>query len=238
MDWKTVQYETLGAIARISLSQPERHNTMSAGLIKDLDAAVRHADADPSVRVVIIRGEGASFSAGHDLSANPDDEGEKDHVKVDLLAALRASGEELVTTVRALPPATLEEGRYENGWTARQILAHVAAIEWTYPRLIENASLAGTPAGAGSAPVDIHAYNERQVAKRAAASVDELLAEFERNRATTIRAVESADGSLLAQPVRSAGGRQGSLAQVLMGVAVDHVRGHLRDIVGPRSART
>jgi enoyl-CoA hydratase/carnithine racemase len=73
MDWKTVTYEAVGTIARISLNRPETHNTMSAQLIKDLDAAVRHADADPAIRVIIIRGEGPSFSAGHDLSASPNE---------------------------------------------------------------------------------------------------------------------------------------------------------------------
>ena len=73
MDWKTVKYETIGNIARISLNRPETHNTMSAQLIKDLDAAVRHADADPGIRVIILRGEGASFSSGHDLSALPNE---------------------------------------------------------------------------------------------------------------------------------------------------------------------
>jgi enoyl-CoA hydratase/carnithine racemase len=73
MDWKTVKYETLGTIARISLNRPNTHNTMSAELIKDLDAAVRQADAEPDIRVIIIRGEGASFSAGHDLSPSPND---------------------------------------------------------------------------------------------------------------------------------------------------------------------
>lgn len=73
MDWKTVKYETIGNVARVSLNRPETHNTMNAQLIKDLDEAVRYADADPDIRVIIIRGEGRSFSSGHDLSANPKD---------------------------------------------------------------------------------------------------------------------------------------------------------------------
>lgn len=73
MEWKTVKYETVGAVARISLNRPETRNTMSAQLIEDLDAAVRHADADAAIRVIIIRGEGPSFSAGHDLSPSPDE---------------------------------------------------------------------------------------------------------------------------------------------------------------------
>ncbi len=60
--------------------------------------------------------------------------------KGELLAALRASRDEVLAIVRALPPERLEEGRYEAGWNGRQILAHVASIEWTYPKLIEIAS--------------------------------------------------------------------------------------------------
>ena len=63
--------------------------------------------------------------------------------KQELLDALRASRDEVLATVRALPPARLEEGRYENGWNGRQILAHVASIEWSYPRLIDIALPAG-----------------------------------------------------------------------------------------------
>ena len=47
-----------------------------------------------------------------------------------------------VALVSSLPPARLEEGRYENGWNGRQILAHIASIEWSYPRLID---IARTP---------------------------------------------------------------------------------------------
>src|SRR2546425_10673563 len=134
--------------------------------------------------------------------------------RTELLEALRASGEEVIETVRALPPERLEEGRYENGWNGRQILAHVASIEWTYPRLIDIARQTGeTDAAArdGGLPTramrgGVDAYNDRQVAKRAHLSAAELLDEFERNRAATICAVEAADEELFARPVRSAGG--------------------------------
>ena len=62
--------------------------------------------------------------------------------KQGLLQDLRTSRDEVVRIVRALPAAKLEEGRYENGWNGRQILAHISSIEWTYPRLIE---IARTP---------------------------------------------------------------------------------------------
>jgi hypothetical protein len=156
------------------------------------------------------------------------------------LAALRASGDEVVRIVRALAPERLEAGRYENGWNGRQILAHLASIEWTYPRLIDIAREApAPPPPAGSAPADLptramrggnDAYNERQVARRAHLSAAELLAEFEENRAATIRAVEAAGEDLFARPIRSAGGIAGPLGQVFYQVAVQHVLAHARDI--------
>ena len=163
--------------------------------------------------------------------------------RAELVEALRASRDYVVPTVRALSPERLEEGRYENGWNGRQILAHIASIEWTYPRLIDIAREAQAPGAAPSAVAEPptramrggnDAYNERQVAKRAHLSAAELLAEFERNRAETIRAVETADEALFACPIRSAGGVTGPLAAVFHQVAVEHVLGHARDLRGAR----
>ena len=63
-------------------------------------------------------------------------------------------------------------------------------------------------------------------------SAAELLDEFERNRAATIRAVETADPELFGRSVRSAGGFTGPLAAVLHAVAVEHVLEHIRDLAG------
>ena len=146
-----------------------------------------------------------------------------------LLAVLRADAARLPELVGAISEAELARGVYENGWSARQLLAHLAAIEWTYPRLIERAQAAqGGESGGGG--FDMDAYNERQVSKRAEATVVELLEEFGRNRAATIEAVAAADGALLAQRTRSAGGVEGTLLEVLIGVTVGHVREHLRDL--------
>ena len=160
--------------------------------------------------------------------------------RAELLDALRTSRDEVLAIVRALPPERLEEGRYEAGWNGRQILAHIASIEWTYPRLLDIAREA--PAGEAPAEGELatrtmrggnDAYNERQVAKRSHLTVADLLAEFERNRAAPIQAVEAVDGALLERRIRSAGGIVGSLATVLYQVAVLHVLAHARDIASP-----
>ena len=156
--------------------------------------------------------------------------------KAELLQSLRASRDEVVALVRGLRPERLEEGRYENGWNGRQILAHIASIEWSYPRLVDIARTPPAPADEAPPTRTIRggndAYNDRQVAKRAHLSVADLLTEFETNRAATIRAVEAAHETLFAQRIRSAGGVVGPLATVFHQIAVAHVLGHAKDIVG------
>ena len=160
--------------------------------------------------------------------------------KRELLAALHGSRDEVLRIVGVLSPEQLEAGCYENGWNGRQILAHVASIEWTYPRLLDIAREAtDAPPATGEPPTRTmrggnDAYNERQVARRADRSAAELLAEFEDNRAATIRAVEAADETLFARRIRSAGGVVGPLATVFYQVAVAHVLGHARDIAEAR----
>src|SRR5271168_259968 len=66
-----VAYETLdeGRIARIWLNRPEAHNAQSRGLLVQLDEAFGRAEADDTVRVVILAARGKNFSAGHDLGS-------------------------------------------------------------------------------------------------------------------------------------------------------------------------
>ena len=173
--------------------------------------------------------------------------------RAELLDALRSGEQEALAELGALSEAAFEIGRYESGWNGRQILAHFASIEWTYPRLLDMAKQAASASGpppssdtsadasasqpeaersAGRMQGGVDGYNQRQVDKRALASVAELLEEFQHNRAATIAAVESADESLLLTPITSAGGISGALSQVIYAVAVLHVRGHVNDIVG------
>src|ERR1700742_3979317 len=66
-----VAYETLdeGRIARIWLNRPDAHNAQSRGLLVQLDEAFGRAEADDTVRVVILAARGKNFSAGHDLGS-------------------------------------------------------------------------------------------------------------------------------------------------------------------------
>jgi len=58
-------------VRRLTLNRPRKRNALSNGLRAELFAALRAADADPDVRVVVIRGGGPCFSAGYDLAQDP-----------------------------------------------------------------------------------------------------------------------------------------------------------------------
>ncbi len=64
----TVLYERDGAIALITLNRPDQMNSYNVALHNDLYAAIETADADKSVRVIVITGAGRAFCAGADIS--------------------------------------------------------------------------------------------------------------------------------------------------------------------------
>ena len=57
-----------GPVARLRMTRAQVHNAFDAGLIAELTAALDTVAADPSVRVLLLEAEGASFSAGADLN--------------------------------------------------------------------------------------------------------------------------------------------------------------------------
>lgn len=60
--------EQSAGVLRLRLNRPELHNAFDAGLIAALTAAVEEAAHNASVRVLVLEGAGASFSAGADLN--------------------------------------------------------------------------------------------------------------------------------------------------------------------------
>jgi enoyl-CoA hydratase/carnithine racemase len=61
----TIAHE--GDIATVAMNRPERRNALSLAMMQELDAALAAIGEQAAVRVVILRGEGPAFSAGHDL---------------------------------------------------------------------------------------------------------------------------------------------------------------------------
>lgn len=63
-----IRSEHEGAIATITLSRPDKLNAMTVAMTQAIFAALDRAEADDSVRAVIVTGSGRAFCAGTDLS--------------------------------------------------------------------------------------------------------------------------------------------------------------------------
>jgi len=77
MDFEFVRYDVDGPVATITLNRPEYRNAQSYPLLQEVDDAFTLAERDDDVRVVVVRGAGGDFSAGHDLGT-PQNEAARD----------------------------------------------------------------------------------------------------------------------------------------------------------------
>lgn len=62
-----IRYAVNDAIATITLDRSEKRNALFGTMREDLLAALRRAEGDPAVRVVVITGAGQTFCAGGDI---------------------------------------------------------------------------------------------------------------------------------------------------------------------------
>jgi len=69
MGTPSIQYRTTGPVARLTIDNPARRNAMTLAMWAALPELVRRAEADPGVRVILVRGAGdTAFCAGADIS--------------------------------------------------------------------------------------------------------------------------------------------------------------------------
>ncbi len=68
-EYTNIRYEMDGKLAVLSLARPQARNAQSRVLIEELDAAFDRAAKDVNVHVIVLRGDGDHFSAGHDLGS-------------------------------------------------------------------------------------------------------------------------------------------------------------------------
>ncbi|MET0624197.1 MAG: enoyl-CoA hydratase-related protein [Pyrinomonadaceae bacterium] len=69
MENSPVIYAVEGGVARVTLNRPEKRNALNDELIAGLKESLRDADAREEVRAVLLKGAGADFCSGADLSA-------------------------------------------------------------------------------------------------------------------------------------------------------------------------
>src|SRR5262249_61715862 len=64
---KTLRTETADGVRSIVLARPAQYNPITPELRDELAAAIDDADADPEVRVILLRADGPAFCAGYGL---------------------------------------------------------------------------------------------------------------------------------------------------------------------------
>ena len=67
-----VTYAVDDRIGIVTLNRGEKLNAISLELKRRLVERLREADRDPATRVVVLRAEGRSFSAGYDIGPSPE----------------------------------------------------------------------------------------------------------------------------------------------------------------------
>jgi enoyl-CoA hydratase len=67
MTGPAIRTETEAGVRSIVLCRPEEYNTITPRLRDELAAAIDEADADPDVRVMLLRADGKAFCAGYGL---------------------------------------------------------------------------------------------------------------------------------------------------------------------------
>jgi enoyl-CoA hydratase len=69
-----VRCERLGGISLVTLNRPDKLNAINKEMIAQLGSALDAAEADSSVRAIVLAGAGRAFSAGFDLDMEVGDD--------------------------------------------------------------------------------------------------------------------------------------------------------------------
>ena len=98
MAYTTILVDGATPITRVTLNRPDKRNPISPVTCGELVQAFAELGANPAVRVIVITGAGAAFSAGGDLTAMPVQSGPTASL-VDLLLAMHQLGKPILAMV-------------------------------------------------------------------------------------------------------------------------------------------
>jgi 2-(1,2-epoxy-1,2-dihydrophenyl)acetyl-CoA isomerase len=95
----TILFEIADGVARLTLNRPDKLNSFTDAMHREIRDALQQVKADPSVRVLLITGAGRGFCAGQDLS-----EGSMSgNASADVSSTLEENYNPLILGMRALP---------------------------------------------------------------------------------------------------------------------------------------
>jgi 2-(1,2-epoxy-1,2-dihydrophenyl)acetyl-CoA isomerase len=63
----TLRYEVAGGLCRLTFNRPDHMNGITNQMVREMTDALEVASADPTIRVLVLTGEGRAFCPGADL---------------------------------------------------------------------------------------------------------------------------------------------------------------------------
>jgi enoyl-CoA hydratase/carnithine racemase len=91
MTYEQIDFDVSERVATLTLNRPEKLNAWTPTMEREVQAALRKADEDPQVRVIVLTGAGRGFCAGADVQS------------LDQVAAAGRSPEELRQAMASWP---------------------------------------------------------------------------------------------------------------------------------------
>lgn len=108
-DFKYVLVDDAPPAVILTLNRPEQRNALSTGLMRELIDALNEQSARPECRVIILRGAGPAFSAGHDLrelhNRTLEQEREIFQICVDLMQTIQRVPQPVIASVHGIATA-------------------------------------------------------------------------------------------------------------------------------------
>ncbi len=146
----------------------------------------------------------------------------------DAIAAVRSASERALALAGTLSEADWQRQVYDNGWTVKQVFAHLASMGNSASFFLSMAGGSGPPGGFGA--FDIDAFNAGQVASRESLSVAQLLDEVRSGHEAGAAAVAGASDELLQREMSSPAGGTYPVVDVIIGASAEHEQMHLADV--------
>jgi len=145
----------------------------------------------------------------------------------EITVAISDGVDTVVETFSGLSDEQLATQVYDEGWTARDVLAHLAGRQASYEMMSKLAQGGPPPANMGS--FDVNAWNQQHIDARAGQSRDELIEEFRQVHLAVLARVQGMDEETLGRTFQGPRGETTVGAQ-LMGSAGTHSSTHANDV--------
>lgn len=97
-----------GGIVRLTMNNPAQRNALSEAMLAALQAALDAIAHDPTVRVVIVAGEGPAFCAGHDLKEMTAHRGDADRGRAYFAEMMQRCATLMMSIVKLPQPVIAE----------------------------------------------------------------------------------------------------------------------------------